>query len=153
MLGSTAAKVLGVDRADGTVSVYIDGRWFTVIGILESVELVPSMDRAALIGFDIAQKEFGIDGSASTVYVRTHPDAVDAVGAVLPRTANPEAPNEVTVTRPSDALEARAQELERSAAPDERGVARLVAVQRAQIGRTGFLPTQEPTMAAEAAAT
>jgi len=108
VLGATAAKVLGIDRADGTVAVYIDGRWFTVIGILEPIELVPSMDRAALIGFDIAEELFGIDGSASTVYVRTHPDAVDAVAAVLPRTANPESPNEVRVTRPSDALEARA---------------------------------------------
>jgi putative ABC transport system permease protein len=88
--------------------VYIDGRWFTVIGILDPVELVPSMDRAALIGFDVAEREFGIDGSASTVYVRTHPDAVDSVASVLPRTANPEAPNEARVTRPSDALEARA---------------------------------------------
>jgi putative ABC transport system permease protein len=51
---------------------------------------------------------FGIDGSASTVYVRTTPDEVDAVRDVLPATANPQAPTEVTVDRPSDALAARA---------------------------------------------
>jgi putative ABC transport system permease protein len=108
VLGATAAEVLGIDHVDGNVAVYISGQWFTVIGILEPVELVPSIDRSALIGFPVAEELFGIDGSASIVYVRTDPDQVDAVRAVLPETANPQAPNEVQVNRPSDALEARA---------------------------------------------
>jgi putative ABC transport system permease protein len=113
VLGADAATVLGIDEidlagADGDLAVYIGGQWFTVIGILEPVELVPSVDRSVLIGFPIAAELFGNDGSASVVYVRTDPDAVDDVRAVLPATANPEAPNEVQVNRPSDALEARA---------------------------------------------
>jgi putative ABC transport system permease protein len=122
VLGATAAEVLGIDRiedaggtdgttwdgAAGDIAVYISGHWYTVIGILDPVELVPSIDRSALIGFPIAEDEFGIDGSASKIYVRTDPDSVDAVRDVLPATANPQAPNEVSVTRPSDALEARA---------------------------------------------
>jgi putative ABC transport system permease protein len=108
VLGSTAAKVLGIDHLDGNIAVYISGQWFTVIGILDPVALVPSIDRSALIGFPAAKEHFGIDGSASTVYVRTDPASVDSVRAVLPGTANPEAPNEVQVTRPSDALQARA---------------------------------------------
>jgi putative ABC transport system permease protein len=43
------------------------------------------------------------------VRVRTDPDQTDAVWEVLAATANPEAPNEVDVSRPSDALEARAK--------------------------------------------
>jgi putative ABC transport system permease protein len=108
VLGSKAAQVLGIDRLDGNIAVYISGQWFTVIGILDPVELVPNIDRTALIGFPIAEANFGIDGSASIVYVRTDPDSVEAVRNVLPATANPQAPNEVKVTRPSDALEARA---------------------------------------------
>ncbi|HEX7095895.1 MAG TPA: ABC transporter permease [Acidimicrobiales bacterium] len=111
VLGATAARVLGIDHVDidGTsVSVYLGGHWFTVIGILEPVELVPSIDRSVLIGTDVARDLFGYDGSPSKVYVRTHPDAVNAVWSVLGATANPEAPNEVQVSRPSDALEARA---------------------------------------------
>ena len=42
-----------------------------------------------------------------TVYERSRDDAVDAVRAVLPQTANPEHPEEVEVSRPSDALAAR----------------------------------------------
>jgi putative ABC transport system permease protein len=42
------------------------------------------------------------------VFVRTDPDRVDAVRSVLARTVNPQAPDEVDVSRPSDAIEARA---------------------------------------------
>jgi putative ABC transport system permease protein len=42
------------------------------------------------------------------VYVRADPDQVEAVQGVLAATANPENPNEVRVSRPSDALAARA---------------------------------------------
>jgi putative ABC transport system permease protein len=50
---------------------------------------------------------FAIDESASTVRVRTDPDLTNEVAEVLAATANPEAPNEVEITRTSDALEAK----------------------------------------------
>jgi putative ABC transport system permease protein len=108
VLGADAAEVLGISSVRGSPRVYLGGQWFTVIGILDPVPLTPAIDRSALVGFPVAESSFGIDGSASTLYVRTTPDAVDAVRAVLPATANPAAPTEVQVTRPSDALEARA---------------------------------------------
>jgi putative ABC transport system permease protein len=108
VLGADAARVLGIDSVAGSPRVYVGGRWFTVVGILEPLELTPSLDRATIMGFPVAEEEFGIDGSASTLYVRTEPDQVDGVRAVLPASTNPQAPNEVQVTRPSDALEARA---------------------------------------------
>ena len=45
--------------------------------------------------------------SASTIYVRAQPDAIAGVRDLLGATANPERPEEVDVSRPSDALEAR----------------------------------------------
>lgn len=108
VLGAIAADRLGIRSVAGNPEVWIGGRSYTVIGILEPIALAPDTDRAALIGFPIAQHDFGIDGSASTVYVRTSPSSVDAVRNVLPATANPSAPNEVQVDRPSDALAARA---------------------------------------------
>jgi putative ABC transport system permease protein len=108
VLGAEAARVLGITTVDGAPRVLLGGQWFTVIGILDPFPLAPSLDRAALIGFPVAERMFGIDGSASTVYVRTTPDQVDAVRNVLPTTANPEAATEVEVSRPSDALAARA---------------------------------------------
>ncbi len=109
VLGSEAAARLGIADLDGDPMVYIGGEWFRVIGILEPVPLAPDIDRAALIGYGVAQDLFGIDEAPSTVRVRTDPDRVEAVQAVLGRTANPEAPSDVAVSRPSDALEAKAQ--------------------------------------------
>jgi putative ABC transport system permease protein len=106
VLGSEAAERLGIDRPG--VNVRLGERWFTVVGILDPVELAPDLDSAALIGLPIAKELFGAEGSASTIYVRADPDDLDDVRRVLGSTANPEHPEEVDVSRPSDALEARA---------------------------------------------
>ncbi len=108
VLGATAAERLGVAAAHLPAVVDIGGQRFTVIGILDPVELDPGLDRAALIGGEIGEAWFGTDGSPETIYVRTSPDALDAVRAVLPATVKPDAPDEVEVSRPSDSLEARA---------------------------------------------
>jgi putative ABC transport system permease protein len=106
VLGSTAAERLGIDRPG--VNVWLGERWFTVVGILDPVELAPDLDSAALIGLPIAKELFDAEGSASTIYVRANPEDLDDVRRALGATANPEHPEEVDVSRPSDALEARA---------------------------------------------
>jgi putative ABC transport system permease protein len=105
VLGSRAAAVLG---AAGTGSqVWLGGRWFTVIGVLAPDELAPELDAAALVGWPEARADLGFDGYASTIYARADEDHVAEVQSVLGATANPENPNEVQVSRPSDALAAR----------------------------------------------
>jgi putative ABC transport system permease protein len=106
VLGADAAATLGID--DVGSRVWIGGRWFSVVGILHPVTLADGLDSAALIGFDAAASLFGADRNASTVYVRTDPDRVRQVRELLGRTANPQNPEEVDVSRPSDALEAKA---------------------------------------------
>jgi putative ABC transport system permease protein len=49
----------------------------------------------------------GFDGYPTMVYTRSQDSAVEAVRALLAATANPQAPNAVKVSRPSDALAAR----------------------------------------------
>jgi putative ABC transport system permease protein len=106
VLGHRAAELLSTDRVG--VQVWLGDRWFTVIGILEPLELAPDLDRSAFIGAPVARDLFGATGSPSTIFVRTTPSRVEDVRSVLPATANPEHPEEVAVSRPSDALEARA---------------------------------------------
>ena len=106
VLGADAAERLGISRTG--VRVWLGDRWFQVIGILEPVALASAVDSSALIGFPAAEELLGADASASTIFVRTDPDAVAAVRELLGRTAEPERPEEVDVSRPSDALEARA---------------------------------------------
>src|SRR5215216_1429778 len=106
VLGADAAQRLGIDRAG--VRVWLADRWFTVIGILAPVALDDSLDNAALVGYDVAERLLDSDRPASTIYVRASPDDIEDVRELLGRTASPEHPEEVDVSRPSDALEARA---------------------------------------------
>jgi putative ABC transport system permease protein len=87
--------------------VYLGGHWFTVVGILDPVPVLANLDSASFIGYDVAEQLFDTSRSPSTVHVRTTPEAVDAVEGVLAATANPAAPEEIEVSRPSDALAAR----------------------------------------------
>jgi putative ABC transport system permease protein len=105
VLGSTAAQRLGIGKAGS--QVLLGGRWFTVIGVLKPVPLAPEIDSTALIGWAAAAAYLNFDGHPTKVYTRSDDDQVEAVRAVLAATANPESPNEVEVSRPSDALTAR----------------------------------------------
>lgn len=105
VLGSKAAARLGVETI-GT-QVWLGDHSFTVIGILDPVALAPEIDSTALIGEPIAAELFAFDGKPSTVYERSAESAVESVRSLLPRTVNPQAPSEVEISRPSDALAAK----------------------------------------------
>ncbi|MBA3330599.1 MAG: ABC transporter permease, partial [Actinobacteria bacterium] len=77
-------------------------------GILDELPLAPTIDRSALIGYPIAGEILGAGRDATSIHVRADPDTLADVRSVLPRTSNPEHPDEVSVTRPSDVIEARA---------------------------------------------
>jgi putative ABC transport system permease protein len=105
VLGATAARRLDIRSAG--VRVWLGGQWFGVVGILAPGQLAPELDGAALIGWPSAASVLGFDGHPTTIYTRSVESAVEDVRAVLAATANPENPNEVKVSRPSDALEAQ----------------------------------------------
>ncbi|MGD6749958.1 ABC transporter permease [Streptomyces sp. BH105] len=105
VLGSDAADRLGIDRADA--NVYIGGQWFLVVGILDELPLAPEIDRSALIGWPYAAR-LGFDGHVTSLYERSTDATVSSVRDVLGRTINPKNPEEVQVSRPSDALTAQA---------------------------------------------
>jgi putative ABC transport system permease protein len=115
VLGSVAAQRLGIATLRQGIAVWLGGRRFTVVGVLDSLPLAPDVDRSALIGYPQAKAAFPPSGYSSdddilpsTVYARTDPDQVEAVHDVLAATADPEHPEEVQVSQPSDALTARA---------------------------------------------
>jgi putative ABC transport system permease protein len=106
VLGAEAASLLGIYGLAHATQVWIGGHWFTVVGILNPVELISQMDSMAFIGFPIAEQYFGFDGYPTGLYLRSVPSQVDAVAAVLPATVNPENPSVVGVSYPSDILKA-----------------------------------------------
>ncbi len=109
VLGSAAAERLGIDRIYPGERIWVGNQWFYVAGILKPAVLAPEIDSSVLVGFPAAKRYLDFDGHPSTIYVRSRTDQVDAVHSVLAATANPEAPNQVEVSQPSDALVARAQ--------------------------------------------
>jgi putative ABC transport system permease protein len=108
VLGARAASRLGISRTLIGQPIWLGGRWFSVVGILAPVSLVPALDLSALIGWPAGERYLDFDGDITTLYVRAEPEFVEAVRNLLARTANPEQPNEVDVARPSDALAAEA---------------------------------------------
>jgi putative ABC transport system permease protein len=108
VLGATAARRLGINRIYPNERIWVGDMWFYVTGILNPATLAPEIDVAILIGFPAAETYLDFDGHPTTIYVRPQTDQVTAVQSVLAATANPEAPHEVRVSRPSSALLARA---------------------------------------------
>jgi putative ABC transport system permease protein len=104
VLGAVAAQRLGTTVGD---QVFLGGYWFNVVGVLDALPLAPEIDRAALIGWDTAQSLVGFDGNPTTLYLRTDDDAVGQVWNLLASTVNPQSPQSVSVSRPSDALTAQ----------------------------------------------
>lgn len=105
VLGATAAKRLDVPGVG--VRVWLGGEWFVVVGILAPVPLAEELDSAALVGWETAQTYLHFDGHPTTVYVRVTESQVTAVWTALGQTANPAAPLETSISRPSDALAAK----------------------------------------------
>src|SRR6266852_6334102 len=107
VLGFGAAQYLGIDRLDAPARVWVGGRWFVVVGILNRMPLAPEIDQSVLVGWPEAESQLGFNGYPTRIYVRAATDQVMAVDNLLAATANPESPDQVAVSRPSDALAAR----------------------------------------------
>ena len=107
VLGAVAAERLGIRSLDQPTRVWLGDEWFTVVGIMDGLALSPDLDRAALVSAGAAETYLASDLVPTKLYVRTDPSDVDDVRNVMAATVNPENPDQVEVTRPSDALEAR----------------------------------------------
>jgi len=108
VLGWVAAQRLGVVDLDQPTEVYIQGRWYTVVGVLNILPLAPEIDRSVLIGLQIAEAHFHASNAPDLVYVRADPNDVVETQGLLARAANPENPDQVNVSQPSAALSAQA---------------------------------------------
>lgn len=108
VLGSVAAERLGIREVGAGVSVWLGEQWVEVIGVLEPFVLAADLDRAAIVGVDAAENFLDQDLAPGTVYLRVDPDLVNETRDLIPRSVDPENPEEVEVSRPSDVLVAQA---------------------------------------------
>ncbi|MBO3741425.1 ABC transporter permease [Actinoplanes flavus] len=108
VLGADAAQRLGIHHLIPNQRIWVGDQWFYVVGILNPAKLTPEIDTSVLIGYESAAHYLDFDGHSTKVYVLSQPDQVTSVHNVLAATANPATPDEITVSRPSAALIARA---------------------------------------------
>ena len=108
VLGFAAARRLGIDHIYPKERIWAANQWLYLVGILGPSVLAPGIEGSVLVGFAAAERYLHFDGHPNTVYLRAQNSQVAAVQSVLAATADPEAPNEVNVSQPSDTLTARA---------------------------------------------
>ncbi len=108
VLGAQAAATLQITHVSGHLMLYIGNQYFEVVGILNPVKLDSSLDSVVFISLPMAEKYFQALPEPSQIYVRSTQNNVTSVADLLSATANPQDPSSVSVSRPSDVLEARA---------------------------------------------
>jgi len=107
VLGHRAAEWLGIADLTGRPQIMLGEHRYVVVGILRPLELAGEIDNSALIGLPVAAQQFGYDGHPTRIYVRAQTDRTAAVRDLLARATNPQSPEQVTVSRPSETLTAR----------------------------------------------
>ncbi len=108
VLGAQAAQTLEFTAVGHHVMVDLNGTWFTVVGVMRSAALDTTLDDTAFVSLPVARRLFGLAPNASEIYVRADQNDVIGVSNLLAPTTDPQDPSGVQVTRPSDALKARA---------------------------------------------
>ena len=108
VVGSVAAERLGIRNLDQPVLLYVGGRWIEVQGVLEPFALAADLDRAVLIGDRAAESYYDVELAPSRLYLRVDQEYLDETRGVLGATVDPENPEEVQISRPSDLLDAQA---------------------------------------------
>ena len=108
VVGAVTAQRLGIRSLDTPVRIYVGGQWIDVLGVLEPFALAADLDRAVLIGDRAAETYYDTSESPSRIYLRVEEDYLDDTRDLLGATVDPENPEEVEVSRPSDLLEAQA---------------------------------------------
>ncbi len=106
VLGADAAAALGIDRVRADSRVWIGGQWVQVVGILEPIALADDLDSQVFVPEELG-RQLGSDGAPTAVYTRVDPTRVAPARDVLANAIRPGAPQDVGVTRPSDALAAK----------------------------------------------
>ena len=108
VVGAVAAERLGIRSLDPAVMINVGGQWIEVQGVLAPFALAADLDRAVLMGDLAAERYYDVELAPTRMYLRIEEDYIDETRDVLAATADPENPEEVQISRPSDLLEAQA---------------------------------------------
>ena len=100
VLGQNAAEKLGINRVSGSPAVFIEGRAYSVIGILGSVGARTNLLDAAIVPIGVARGELGLSTIAA-LDIRVAVGAGQLVGRQAPIALDPNNPDAYKVKVPS----------------------------------------------------
>lgn len=101
VLGKAAAEQLGINRVANQPAIYIDGRTYTVIGILDRVGTRKQLLDAVLIPVGTARHQFAL-AAVESLDIRIQVGAGPVVARQAPIALNPSDPGSYKVKAPSD---------------------------------------------------
>lgn len=107
LLGTDAARELGVMSAEPGLAVWIGGRRFAVVGIISGADRGPALLAAAIIGRDDGLDVLSLHPSAEQLVVRTEPGRARPVADVLDLALLPGLPEQIRVDAPPDLANVR----------------------------------------------
>lgn len=100
VLGAGAAERLGINRVDSQPSIFIDGRAYAVIGIVDGMQRRPDLADAVIIPLGTARAEFDIQ-APSELQVHIELGAGPLVAEQAPIALDPNAPDAFEVSAPA----------------------------------------------------
>ncbi|WP_228407280.1 ABC transporter permease [Leucobacter muris] len=101
VLGSGAAEQLGVNRVTGQPAIFVDGRAYTVIGILSEVGTRSALLDSVIMPIGTARAELGL-AAAESLDIRIAVGAGSVVAHQAPIALNPNDPQVFKVSAPPD---------------------------------------------------
>lgn len=107
VLGSEAAKRLGINRVTGSPAVFIDDRAYTVIGIIDQVGTRSALLDAVIVPIETSRAELGLP-RAESLDIRIAIGAGSVVGHQAPIALDPNSPDLFKVTAPSSSNQLQA---------------------------------------------
>lgn len=101
VLGAEAAKRLGVNRVSSQPAVFVDGRAYTVLGILGKVGTRENLIDSVIVPVNTARSELGLT-AAENLDIRIDIGAGSVVARQAPIALNPNSPEGFKVGAPAD---------------------------------------------------
>jgi putative ABC transport system permease protein len=108
VLGVEAARTLGITRLDQAPAIFVDGRAFTVIGVLGPSRRQPSLGAAVIVPHSTGRRVLHL-GSVRAVLIKTDLGAAQLVSQQAPRALSPNGADHLRVQAPPDPDELRNQ--------------------------------------------
>lgn len=104
VLGTAAARQLGISRLDEAPAIFIGADAYTVIGILDDPERLPQLSTSVLVPDTVATDRYGPPQAAdpATMTIATNPGAAQVVASQVAVALRPDDPTTFKVAAPPD---------------------------------------------------